>query len=101
MNDFSRQSFLGTRAEDILANTRATIVGLGGGGSHIAQQLAHVGVGEIRLLDPDKIETSNLNRLVGATELDVQERRPKVEIAHRTIKGIRPWATVPTAQRKW
>jgi len=101
MNDFSRQSFLGTRAEDILANTRATIVGLGGGGSHIAQQLAHIGVGEIRLLDPDKIEASNLNRLVGATDLDVKNKRPKVEIAKRMIAGVRPWIKVPTAEKKW
>ncbi len=101
MTDFSRQSFLGPRAQEILANARVTIAGLGGGGSHIAQQLAHVGVGEIRLLDPDKIEASNLNRLVGATELDVQEQRAKIEIAHRTIKGIRPWAKAPTAQKKW
>jgi len=46
MSDFSRQNFLGPRAQDILVNTRAAIVGLGGGGSHIAQQLAHIGVGE-------------------------------------------------------
>ncbi len=101
MNDFSRQSFLGPRAQEVLACTRITIVGLGGGGSHIAQQLAHVGVGEIRLLDPDKIEPSNLNRLVGGTDLDVEEKRAKVEIAHRTIKGVRPWAQAPSAQKKW
>jgi len=101
MNDFSRQSFLGPRSQDVLANTRATIVGLGGGGSHIAQQLAHIGVGEIRLVDPDKIEPSNLNRLIGATGLDVQKNRPKVEIAKRMIAGVRPWIQTPTAQQKW
>src|SRR5689334_7577265 len=98
MKDFSRQSFLGTRAQEVLANTRVTIAGLGGGGSHIAQQLAHVGVGEIRLVDPDKIEPSNLNRLVGATQADVDQKLPKVEIARRTIVGVRPWITVQTAQ---
>ncbi|MEA3194320.1 MAG: hypothetical protein QOD26_2653 [Betaproteobacteria bacterium] len=101
MNDFSRQSFLGPQAQKILANTRAAVVGLGGGGSHIAQQLAHIGVGEIRILDPDKIEASNLNRLVGATELDVNRKRPKVEIAKRIIAGVRPWINVPTAEKKW
>lgn len=99
--DFSRQSFLGAHSEERLARLRVVIAGLGGGGSHVAQQLAHVGVGEIRLLDPDCIEPSNLNRLVGGTQHDVDARTPKVEIAQRTILGIRPWITVVTEQKKW
>jgi molybdopterin/thiamine biosynthesis adenylyltransferase len=99
--DFSRQSFLGAYAEKLLASVRVAIVGLGGGGSHIAQQLAHVGVGNYRLIDPDNIEASNLNRLVGATKVDVDGGVAKVEIARRTIKGIRPWAEVRVAKSKW
>ncbi|MGH8291255.1 MAG: HesA/MoeB/ThiF family protein [Steroidobacteraceae bacterium] len=99
--DFTRQSFLGSDSEDRLARMRVVIVGLGGGGSHVAQQLAHVGVGEIRLLDPDCIEPSNLNRLVGATQEDVEAARPKVLIAQRTIQGIRPWIKVTAEQKKW
>jgi len=99
--DFSRQSFLGHDAERILANTRVVIVGLGGGGSHIAQQLAHLGVGHFRLIDPQEIEASNLNRLVGATYKDVKKRTPKVKIAERVIHSIRPWATVKVAQAEW
>ena len=100
-SDFSRQSFLGAYAEDLFANVRVAIVGLGGGGSHIAQQLAHVGVGHFRLIDPDNIEASNLNRLVGATRADVDRGIAKVEIAARTIQGIRPWADVRMAKAKW
>lgn len=99
--DFSRQSFLGSDSEDRLARLRVAIVGLGGGGSHIAQQLAHVGVGEIRLLDPDCIEPSNLNRLVGATQADLDAGTPKVEIARRMIRGIRPWIKVPIERQIW
>lgn len=99
--DFSRQSFLGDYSEELLANVRVAIAGLGGGGSHIAQQLAHVGVGNYRLIDPDKIEASNLNRLVSATQTDVDNETPKVEILKRTIKGIRPWAKVDFEQKKW
>lgn len=99
--DFSRQSFLGSDAEETLANVRVAIVGLGGGGSHIAQQLAHLGVGHFRFIDPDRIEASNLNRLVGATQADVDEARYKVDIAERSIKAIRPWATVKTAKQTW
>ncbi|MGE0271507.1 MAG: ThiF family adenylyltransferase [Alphaproteobacteria bacterium] len=99
--DFSRQSFLGESAEARLANIRVAIVGLGGGGSHVAQQLAHLGVGYYRLIDPDNIEASNLNRLVGATQGDVNSALPKVEIAKRTIKRIRPWADVRAVQERW
>jgi len=99
--DFSRQSFLGDDAEETLAGIRVAIVGLGGGGSHIAQQLAHLGVGHYRLIDPQHIESSNLNRLVGATADDVRQGALKVDIARNTILGIRPWAEVSTAPKNW
>ena len=99
--DFSRQSFLGEHSEERLAKTRVAIVGLGGGGSHVAQQLAHVGLGEFRLFDHDTIENSNLNRLVTATAEDVEKARRKVEILERTIKSIRPWAKVVPVDKKW
>lgn len=99
--DLSRQSFLGPRSDLELAATRVTVVGLGGGGSHIAQQLAHLGVGAVRLIDPQEIEASNLNRLVGATQADVDARRPKVEILRRLILAVRPGASVEIAQSTW
>jgi hypothetical protein len=99
--DFSRQSFLGNDSERLLASTRVAIVGLGGGGSHIAQQLAHLGVGHFRLIDPQPIEESNLNRLVGASQDDLVVGRAKVVIAERLIKNIRPWATVVAIQEEW
>jgi molybdopterin/thiamine biosynthesis adenylyltransferase len=99
--DFSRQSFLGRDAEQALADARITIVGLGGGGSHVAQQLAHVGVGHVRLIDPQEIDAGNLNRLVGATEADVKVKTPKVKIAERVIRGIRPWAELEAKQSEW
>lgn len=99
--DFSRQSFLGPTSERDLAGTRVAIVGLGGGGSHTAQQLAHLGVGHFRLIDPQAIDASNLNRLVGATKADIEAQTPKVEIARRTILGVRPWARVETSRKNW
>jgi molybdopterin-synthase adenylyltransferase len=99
--DFSRQSFLGPGAEQTLAGIRVAIAGLGGGGSQVAQQLAHIGVGHYRLIDPDEIEASNLNRLVGAHEADITKKTPKVEIARRLILGLRPWAAIEAVQQKW
>jgi tRNA A37 threonylcarbamoyladenosine dehydratase len=59
-----RQSFLGPSSEDVLGAFHVGIVGLGGGGSHIAQQLAHVGIGRYTIIDHDQIDESNLNRLI-------------------------------------
>lgn len=101
MSWLDRQSFLGADSDDVLAKTTVGIVGLGGGGSHIAQQLAHVGVGRFMLIDPDEIEDTNLNRLVGGTWADVEARTPKVEIAKRLIKGVRPTAIIDAERADW
>lgn len=99
--DFSRQSFLGSNSTEIIALCVVGIAGLGGGGSHIAQQLAHLGFKRFVLFDADRIEASNLNRLVGGTALDVLEKRPKVQIAERVIKSVRPDASVTAVQDQW
>jgi hypothetical protein len=96
-----RQSFLGPRSDQILGDCVVAIVGLGGGGSHIAQQLAHLGVSSFLLFDPDKVEESNLNRLIGATAQDVLDETLKTTVASRLIKGINPGATVDCINGKW
>ena len=64
------------------------MVGLGGVGSHVVQQLALLGVGSLVLVDPQAIEESNLNRLVGASVSDIGRR--KVDIAVRLIESVDP-----------
>lgn len=98
---FSRQTFLGTSAESNIVNYRVGIVGLGGGGSHIAQQLAHVGFQNFNLFDMDIVESSNLNRLVGATQKDVKTEAPKVEVAARLIHGVNPVAQIEKIKSRW
>ena len=98
---FSRQSFLGENGERIFKECHVAIVGLGGGGSHIAQQLAHIGVGNFLLIDKDAFEDSNLNRLVGATHADIENKTPKTQIAERLIKGINPHANIGCVNESW
>jgi molybdopterin-synthase adenylyltransferase len=81
----------GAAGHAAVANMRVAIVGLGGTGSVVASQLAHLGVADMLLVDPDKVEETNLNRLVGSTPGDVG--RAKVEVAGRHIRAISP-ATV-------
>lgn len=96
-----RQSFLGEGSASALHRSRVAIVGLGGGGSHIAQQCGHLGVGELLLIDPDIVEDTNLNRLVGATQQDVARGTAKVSVAARVIRGISPRARVLTETTQW
>src|SRR2546423_8533482 len=98
---FSRQSFLGDKSQDIIERAVVGISGLGGGGSHIVQQLAHVGFMNYRIYDPDVAEDSNLNRLVGTNENDPVEQTLKIEIAKRMIRGLRPGAIVEAYACRW
>jgi hypothetical protein len=97
----SRQSFLGEHAQDVFASARVAVLGLGGGGSHIVQQLAHVGFQRFVLCDPDVVEDTNLNRLVGATERDAIERTRKIDVAARVIRGLAPAAAVDPFASNW
>lgn len=98
---FSRQSFLGPSSEGQLGNAVIAIVGLGGGGSHIVQQCAHLGFRNFVLYDGDRVEDTNLNRLVGATTADVAAQRPKVEVAARLIRSLDREATIEPIQDRW
>lgn len=97
----ARQSFLGERSSETLGQTTVAINGLGGGGSHVAQQLAHLGIGNFILIDPDRIEFPNLNRTVGATYQDAVAGTPKVEVAARLIRGINPYARILPIIGEW
>ncbi len=99
--DLSRQSFLGVDSDKVLARTRVAIIGLCGGGSHIAQQLAHIGVGEFVLCDPDFVEESNLNRMVGAGFADAAAAHNKVEVIARVILTVNPRANIVNCVGPW
>lgn len=73
------------------------IVGLGGLGAHVTQQLAYLGVGDFLLIDGDHVSASNLNRLIGAGLEAIGE--PKVATATRLIGQIRPATSVVAVAR--
>lgn len=101
MNRLDRQSFLGAQSDQILAGATIGFVGLGGGGSHAAQQGAHIGIGSHVLVDHDRIDLTNTNRLVGGTLLDVLLRRHKTAIAARTIRTLNPSAHIVEVRKSW
>jgi molybdopterin-synthase adenylyltransferase len=71
-----------------LMGLRVGVVGAGGLGSHVVQQLVHLGVGEVVVIDPDRVAVSNLSRLVGATQLDARLRRAKTHVMRRLARRL-------------
>lgn len=95
---FDRQiRVFGTEGQTVLESLRIAIVGLGGTGSIIAQQLAHLGVRDFTLFDPDTLEITNLNRVVGSTHDLVG--KSKVEVAKQLILHVNPHASVETNEK--
>jgi hypothetical protein len=101
VDQYSRQSFLGKHAEALICTCVVGVVGLGGGGSHITQQLAHTGFLHYVLYDSDVVEELNLNRLIGATKADAAAKTPKIEVARRMILGLQPEASIEAYQSRW
>ncbi|AET66949.1 dinucleotide-utilizing enzyme possibly involved in molybdopterin or thiamin biosynthesis [Desulfosporosinus orientis DSM 765] len=69
-----------------LANSCVAIVGCGGLGGYIAEELARIGVGRLVLIDGDCLEVSNLNRQIMATELNIGQW--KVEAALERLRSV-------------
>ena len=78
----------GSAGQHILRASKVAVVGLGGVGSLVAEYIARLGVGNILLIDPDAIETSNLSRVVGATRADVETGQLKTQIAVRHAREM-------------
>ena len=85
----SRQlPLLGPATQEAFSKARIAVVGLGGLGSFVTLELAYLGVGHLTLIDPDRIELSNLNRLIGAGPQDVG--RYKVDVFRELIERVAP-----------
>ena len=68
---FDRQALaLGDAGQRTLRSLHVGIVGLGGTGSVAFAQLVHLGVGRITAIDGDRVEHSNVSRIIGSTAAD-------------------------------
>lgn len=68
---YDRQArLLGDLGNQLLSELKVGIIGAGGVGSLLVEFLARLGVGSLVTADPDRIDLTNLPRLVGATRRD-------------------------------
>ena len=71
-----------------LRSLRIGVVGCSGTGSPLIEQLARNCVGELVLVDPDRVEEKNLNRILNATMEDARQGSYKVDVAARSIRAM-------------
>lgn len=109
---FDRQvRMFGADGQMLLQESTVGVIGAGGVGSLVIEQFARLGVGRLIVADPDRIDTTNLSRVVGATHWDARDstfhrlmpaalRRmlkkraeTKCRIAHRNAKRANPRIT--------
>ncbi len=96
MNDeqllrYSRQMMLpeiDAAGQERLNESRVLIIGLGGLGSPVSVYLASAGVGQLVLVDFDKVDLSNLQRQIVHTTPDID--RLKIESAREHLKTLNP-----------
>ena len=99
---YSRQIMvpdLGGKTQLRLRQARVLVIGAGGLGSPAAFYLAAAGIGTLGIIDPDKVELSNLQRqILHATE-DIG--RHKVESAKEKLNRLNPDVEIKTYQTRF
>jgi len=85
---FARQRIFGDACQKQLGELKVGLIGCGGIGSIFAELLGRLGVKNWVLIDPDRLETVNLNRMPGATKKMSDQRWHKVDYVKSLIKRI-------------
>lgn len=87
---------IGEKAVEKLKASRVAVFGIGGVGGYTVEALARSGVGQLDLIDSDKVSESNINRQIIALHSTVGQY--KVDVMHDRIKDINPDIEVHTHQ---
>ena len=94
-NRFIRTEMLiGEKSQKKLQNSRVAVFGVGGVGGFAVEALARAGIGQIDIIDSDKVDISNINRQIIALESTVGLF--KVDVAKKRILDINPNCVVKT-----
>ena len=94
-NRFQRtELLLGTDAMNKLKNSKIAVFGVGGVGGYAVEALARSGVGQLDLIDSDRVHITNINRQIIATSDTVGEY--KVDVAKERVQSINPECIVNT-----
>jgi molybdopterin/thiamine biosynthesis adenylyltransferase len=76
----------GEIGQERIRKLKIAVAGLGGMGGQIADSLARVGVGHLRIADPDHVELTNINRQLVATQETIGQS--KTEVAEQQLRRV-------------
>lgn len=93
------EMLLGRAAIERLQHSHVAVFGIGGVGGYVTEVLARSGVGELTLIDSDRVNRSNINRQIIATHETVG--RTKVDAAAERVHAISPDCIVHTLPVKY
>lgn len=79
---------LGDEGFERLNSSHVLVVGLGGVGGYVAEQLTRAGIGELTIVDGDVVSQSNMNRQLLA--LQSTQGKPKAEVMAARLRDINP-----------
>lgn len=94
---YSRQMLfgpIGPAGQEMLAQKKVAIVGMGALGTVLADHLVRAGVGHVRMIDRDFVEASNLQRQMLYDEADAQGHIPKAVAAASKLQAVNSSVTV-------
>jgi hypothetical protein len=88
--EFSRRTAqaFGPGTTGLLRKLTVGVVGCSGTGSPVIEQLVRLGIGRIVLVDPDRVEEKNLNRILNASKEDAKKKRFKTEVLKAAIVSM-------------
>jgi len=98
---YDRQIILpgfGRGGQQRLEGARVLVIGAGGLGSSVIPALAAAGIGQLTIVDDDRVETSNLHRQVVHGTDDIG--KPKVASAAASIHALNPEVSVETVTER-
>lgn len=96
---FDRQTpWFTTIGQRKLGRLKLALVGLGGTGSPLLQNLVYLGARNFLIIDPDDSDETSMNRLVTAIAADIET--PKVILGRRLVKSVAPEARVEVIQQQ-
>ena len=90
---------VGREGQTRLMRSHVLVVGAGGLGAPVLQYLAAAGVGQITIMDPDRVERSNLQRQVLFGEAHVG--RPKAGVAAEVLAAQNPLVKVSARETRF
>ncbi|NNF01601.1 MAG: hypothetical protein HKN22_02865 [Bacteroidia bacterium] len=101
MNRYQKQIQLkeiGSRGQSLISNARVVVVGAGGLGSSVLQNLVAAGLGNISIIDDDTVAADNLHRQMIYNEDQIGS--PKVNAAKKSLQKLNSTITIRPIEKR-